>query len=39
MRTVTLPASGSARFYRLSSSTALTIKSLSNSGGTVTLTY
>jgi hypothetical protein len=38
-RTVTLPASGTARFYRLSSSTALTIKAISNTGGTVTLTY
>jgi hypothetical protein len=38
-RTVTLSANGSARFYRLSSTAALTIKSISNSGGTVTLAY
>lgn len=38
-RTVTVPASGSMRFYRLSSGTALTIRSLSVSGGIVTIKY
>jgi hypothetical protein len=38
-RTVTLPAGGTARFYRLASSVPLTIKTISNSGGMVTLTY
>lgn len=37
--TITLPASGSTRFYRLKSVTPLTIRSLSVSGGIVTLTY
>ena len=38
-QTITLPASGAARFYRLSSTAPLTIKTISSSGGTVTLTY
>lgn len=38
-RTITVPASGSARFYRLSSGTALTISNFSVSGGIVTMKY
>lgn len=38
-RTITVPASGATRFYRLSSPTALTISNLSVSGGIVTLKY
>jgi len=38
-RTITVPASGAARFYRLSSGTALTIRDFSVSGGIVTMKY
>ncbi|MCC6822342.1 MAG: hypothetical protein IT579_16550 [Verrucomicrobia subdivision 3 bacterium] len=38
-RSITAPALGTARFYRLSSGTALTIRSLSVSGGVITLKY
>jgi hypothetical protein len=38
-RTITVQTSGSARFYRLGSAAALSIKSISVSGGTVMLTY
>ncbi len=36
-RTITLPASGATRFYRVSSSAALSIKGISVAGGIVTL--
>lgn len=38
-RTVTVPLSGSARFYRLSAATAVSIKSVSISGSLLTLTW
>ncbi len=38
-RTITLPAGGTARFYRLASAVPLTIKTISDSGATVTLAY
>jgi hypothetical protein len=38
-KTVTVPVSGSMQFYRLSSSSALTIKSIAVSGGNVVITY
>ncbi len=38
-RTITVPASGSARFYKLSAEVALTIRSFSASGGIVTMKY
>jgi len=38
-KTVTVPRSGNARFYRLRSSTALTISSIASQGGNVRLTY
>lgn len=38
-KTVTLPVSGEAQFFKLSSDTQLTIKSVSVSGGTVTIKY
>jgi hypothetical protein len=36
---ISVPAVGSGRFYRLNSSSALTIKTITVSGGTVTLSY
>ncbi len=38
-RMITVPASGTARFYRVSSGEALTISNLSVSGGIVTIKY
>ncbi len=38
-QTITIPTSGAARFYRLAANDALTIKSISVSGGTVTIKY
>ena len=39
MKTLTAPLSGSMQFYRLRSSTALTIASITISGGNVVITY
>ena len=38
-KTITVPTSGDMQFYRLRSDTALTIKSISLSGGIVVITY
>src|SRR6185369_11473621 len=38
-KTITVPVSGSAQFYRIRSGTALTIKSITLSGGVALITY
>src|SRR5437899_8411608 len=38
-KTITVPASGSTQYYQIRSSTALTITSITLSGGTVVITY
>ena len=38
-KTMTVPLSGSTQFYRIRSVTALTIKSITISGGNVVITY